>query len=197
MIRLGKASSPDTDAVTFQIAHGYDSCLQFRYAALQTDTTNNVVGPSKTVSGIDASRPLTFNLNPMISVPIKNSYIISVFRLPHLYTQLVNALPSVTVVKVFSNYDPPEIWYVVGVRKNFETLKSLKLKAVMTSQGVRYEKELYVISGNLPREFVGALRSNQVKNVNFLHSLSITLPRVLVNNGPIRVEQSTSTVGRV
>ena len=194
MIRLGKANSQDADILTFQIAHGYDSCLQFKYA-LKTETTNNVVGQSKTVSGIDASRPLSFNLNPMISAPIKNSYIISVFRLPHLYTQLVNSLPSVTVVKVFSKYDPPEIWYVVDVRKNFETLKSLRLKSVITSQGDKYEKELYMVSGNLPREFVGALRSNQVKNVNFLHSLSITHPRVLVNNGPVRVD--TSAVGRV
>ncbi|ACH69359.1 hypothetical protein D1Q00_gp009 [Trichoplusia ni granulovirus LBIV-12] len=195
MIRLGKANSQDADILTFQIAHGYDSCLQFKYA-MKNDTTN-VVGQSKTVSGIDASRPLSFNLNPMISVPIKNSYIISVFRLPHLYTQLVNSLPSVTVVKVFSKYDPPEIWYVVGVRKNFETLKSLRLKSVITTQGDKYEKEVYMVSGNLPREFVSALRSNQVKNVNFLHSLSITLPRVLVNNGPVRVEQSTSAVGRL
>ncbi|AKR17402.1 hypothetical protein [Mocis latipes granulovirus] len=185
-MRLVKANTPDEETLTFQIAHGYDSCLQFRYG-LKPDS-NSVVGQSKIVSGIDVSRPLSFNLNPtMINTPIKNSYIISVFRLPHMYTQLINNLPPTTVIKVFSIRDPPEIWYLVGIRKNFESLKTRQLKFVVTSEG-KYEKELYTISGNLPRDFIGALRVNQVKNVNFLHGLSITLPRVLVNNGPVRIE---------
>lgn len=194
MISLSKTNSCDTDCLTFQIAYGYDACLQLKYATVPE--INKQVITSKAVSGIDLTRPLTFNLFPisntgMISMSqIKNSYIISVFRLPYLYTQLVKEVPA-CVVKVFTSKgnEPPEIWYVMGVRKDFETIKTKSIAAVITNQGM-YEKELYRLSGNLPKELVTALKSIRVKNVHYLHSLMVNLPRVMLSNEPVRVKKN-------
>lgn len=198
MLILGKANSCDSETITFQIAYGYDACLQFKYAITEKQLTT----ATKAVSGIDSSRPLSFILSPLpkqiTTQIIKNSYVLSVFRLPYLYSQFVkNAVPiGVTVMKVFTNHDAPEIWYVMGVRKDYETTKTRSLKSVVTNQGI-YEKELYRISGNLPREFVASLRTNRVKNVHSLHSLTINLPRVLLNNGAVRLDKCASVVSRV
>ncbi|AJK91670.1 ORF009 [Spodoptera frugiperda granulovirus] len=188
MLTLGKCSSCDSESITFQIAYGYDACLQFKYAI-----TDKQVNMSRAVSGIDSTRPLTFNIYPMskeiTASPIKNSYVISLFRLPYIYPHLLKVLNgAVCVVKVFSSSDGPELWYVMGVRKEFETVKTRAISAVVTNQG-KFEKEVYVITGNLPREFVAALRVNRAKNVHYLHSLTTNLPRVLVNNGPVRLDR--------
>lgn len=188
---MGKCVSCDSEAITFQIAYGYDACLQFKYAI-----TDKQVNASRAVSGIDSSRPLTFNIYPMSKEitpsSVKNSYVISLFRLPYIYPHLLKVLKGACVVKVFSSSDGPEVWYVMGVRKEFETIKTRTLSAVVTNQG-KFEKEVYLISGNLPREFVAALRVNRAKNVHYLHSLTTSLPRVLVNNSSVRLERHAST----
>ncbi|AQQ80420.1 ORF10 [Betabaculovirus altermyunipunctae] len=192
MLSLGKANASDVDSLTFQIAFGYDACLQFKYAITAPPKQPKW---SKAVSGIDSTQPLAFNLCPAAMCKIKNSYVISVFRLPYLYPQLVKEAPM-TVAKVFTRHDAPEIWYVLGVRKNFESPKTAQTKGVLTAQGT-YEKELFSLSGNLPREFVAALKSTRVRNVHSLHSLTTNTPLVLVNNTPVQLLQRVHTERRL
>lgn len=195
MFTIGKATTQYSAHVNFVFAHGYDSFAEHRYGIIAPD--NNTVASSRTVSGVDANRPVrcTFTVIDDTAPTVyddnsmyRNTYIVSVVRTPQLLLQIFDQLPrEITLAKVYTSAGEIEFWYVMGVRKEFESTKSKKLVGIR-HEGILYHKELFRLSGNIPADLLRSFKSLTVKNVGYLHGLCIHNGcDTITNNSPVSV----------
>ncbi|ABQ51951.1 hypothetical protein SlGVgp008 [Spodoptera litura granulovirus] len=205
-MKITKANVASSVQITFQIAYSYDSTLNFNYAVDYADTVRIRPDQSKTVSGIDPKKPIAFTLVPIVDYrqlikskdnnkSYRNTYVMSMIRLPYLYTSPVDQLSKPVVVKVYTPMQI-EFWYVFGLRKVYEPVKSQKIRGlVIAESGIVYNKELYRVVGNIPAELVRSLNINK-SETEYLHSLAISYPTASVNNAKTRVLSDSSEMNK-
>jgi|WetSurMetagenome_2_1015567.scaffolds.fasta_scaffold401890_1 hypothetical protein len=192
MFRFEKANTTGSVDLVFQFCNTYDSFVQFNYAFTEKPVPNT---KSRTVSGLDPSKPIncTFQLitddgegvqSLDNNEKLRNTYVVSLFRLPHLATDVVYHAPFV-IVKVLTKTQV-EYWYVLGVRKVYEYVGGKRFKKVMV-RGEEYKKELFRVSGNIPADLLRALGRLKVKKSSYLHALCISEPSAVVDNSKVVV----------
>lgn len=194
MFRIVKANTNADVDLVLQLCNSTNSFIQFNYKFQDQPL---VVSPqkSRTVSGLDINKPIdcTFRLitndselvvNQENSQTLRNTYIVSMFRLPVLATDVLNHT-SVTIIKVITKTQV-EFWYVLGVRKVYEYVSGKKLKKIILN-GEEYNKELFRISGNIPLDLIKVMNKQRVKKISDLHTLSISNPSTIVDNSKVIV----------
>lgn len=193
MFKFVKANTVADVDLVFQFCNSINSFIQFNY---KFDDQPLKSQNSKVVSGLDSNKPIncTFKLitdrsetvvSQENSEKLRNTYVISLFRLPVLATDVVNQSFSSTIIKVMTRQQI-EFWYVLGVRKTYEYVSGKKYMKIKF-KGDEYNKELFRVSGYIPNDLLRALNKHRVKNVNYLHSICVSAPPSVVDNSKITV----------
>ncbi|AER41460.1 early 23 Kb protein [Epinotia aporema granulovirus] len=125
MFRLGAVNTIGEAELNLDFVNTQNSIVKYCYKFI--DIHQPTITRNKLVSGLDATKPISclfdFN-NSTESIP--NTFVMSLFRLPHLYTDFIKQR-AMTIVKVYT-HNKIEYWYVLGVRKLYESVASAKIK---------------------------------------------------------------------
>ncbi|QEI03643.1 EP23 [Rachiplusia nu nucleopolyhedrovirus] len=173
IVNLYYPSDINNNLITFSIFNAINSISITTFEineAVPTYDLDNV--PARTVtrlvSGYERARRSINIVMKCIRAPpadrslLRNSYIVSCVRLPFVCVKLMmNKQFSRAVLPVVVDCNKEiQVWHIFGVAKNHEPGSLQKIKGVNVCQDgveVYYDKELIVLSGNIPASFIAAL----------------------------------------
>ncbi|AAQ21605.1 unknown [Cryptophlebia leucotreta granulovirus] len=185
MFQIGKSNSVDESDIEFHFTNTINSIKKYSYRIIDEPIITN---KTKSVSGLDQNKPINCVFNCTGSQISENNYVMSMFRVTELLPSILLQTP-INVVKVVTK-NHLEYWYVLGVRKGSEG-RGLSAYQKIIVNGIEYNKQICLISGNVPADLLKAL-NNKEKNINNLHSLCISSPRSVTNTAAVRLIKNTS-----
>lgn len=192
MFKIGRAKSLNEVNIVFQTPNTFNSCTQHAYKMLFNNEEEKIVEKTRAVSGLDYNRPINcvFSVHtPLNHHDTTTSFVVSMFRAPYLYPDVVERA-KLNVIKVVT-HNHHEFWYVLGVKKGAELAGSLVYKKMRVNH-FEYNKVTCYMSGNVPVELVRAF-NNKIKNKFYLHGLMITSPAPEADNSTIELVRETNS----
>lgn len=183
MFRLGAVNTIGEAEINLDFVNTQNSIVKYCYKFI--DIHQPTITRNKLVSGLDATKPISclFDFNNSTE-SIMNTFVISLFRLPHLCTDFIKQR-AMTVIKVYT-HNKIEYWYVLGVRKLYESVTGAKIKKIRVNNE-EYDKELCRISGNIPKDLLSALHKYKVSCEYYLQGLCVNFPPVEINRSEVLV----------
>ncbi|APO13891.1 ORF7 [Plodia interpunctella granulovirus] len=186
MFQMGRANTIEDVDIIFQIPNSNYSVTQYTFKLIEEERLQS----TRLVSGLDSNYPI--NCTFSFEKPTKDSIVISMFRSPVLYTDILNHKQTMCIAKVITRTHQ-EFWYVLGVQKGEEWYLTRRITSLMV-QDTAIEKTVCVVKGNIPKDLYTSFRYTKITNVNYLHSLCINPPSVVeIVNTPLRFSETNST----
>ncbi|UXX41816.1 ac146 [Psilogramma increta granulovirus] len=189
MFKIGRAKSLNDVDIVFQVPNTINSCTQYAYKFLNID--EKMIEKTKAVSGLDYNKPINclFNIEQQQNHN-HMSFVMSMFRAPCLYPDVVERA-NLNVVKVVTN-NYQEYWYVLNVKKGGGKSARSTVYQKMRANHIEYDIITCYLSGNVPIELIRAF-NNKLRNKFYLHSLMITSPAPETDNNTIDLIKWTNS----
>ncbi|ABY65734.1 early 23 kDa protein [Orgyia leucostigma nucleopolyhedrovirus] len=183
----------DNDVVTFTLLHAINSVIVFVFGV---DSVTDVAQQTRLVSGYEKNAYRRINMN-ITTVHADDGYVISCVRMPYICMKLLTscaftAPPTIVIVKCNQAI---EVWHVFGVRKRAERTNFNKIVGVYVNERgheILYNKEMLVLTGNVPAAFVSTL-SKHINNVQDVDVGAFFYPDIQTNEYDIRFNYNKST----
>jgi len=178
--------------------------MMFRYECTAADACQDY--KTRLVSGYEKiKRPISMSIRQVHDAnKCLGNYVISCFVLPFVSLDLVRCKSfnrPINVVLVNNDSGALQVWHVMCMRKNSESVSLRDIKSVSFAQDEndmlkQYDKMLFCVFGNIPSSFVQNL-SKINTDVKDIDALLVTEPRLSVNSSPAIICYKQQRTGSV
>nr|ADV91369.1 hypothetical protein Sf137 [Spodoptera frugiperda multiple nucleopolyhedrovirus]AFH59080.1 hypothetical protein Sf137 [Spodoptera frugiperda multiple nucleopolyhedrovirus]QED40336.1 hypothetical protein [Spodoptera frugiperda multiple nucleopolyhedrovirus]QWS70865.1 hypothetical protein [Spodoptera frugiperda multiple nucleopolyhedrovirus] len=203
----------NSNIITFSILHTIISLniFVFQLEIEEEEITNNAPStltsrPSITrlVSGYEKGlRNISMKMTCILSSSLSainsdpNAYLVSCVRTPCVLMKLI-ASPRFTrpVAPVLVQYNgTTQVWHVFGVTKRKELASISKIRgitATINGEETFVNKELIMLTGNIPSAFVSSIMKN-TPNVEDVDTMKLVYPALEINTYDVIVEKNNGS----